>query len=269
MARNCLSAVALLRHVSGFSSAFTFVPQRFIARSGGRGALLRMSDDQPSDSSDEFAVDVQSETVQPNTEGEVIVNSILDDLPLSLDGKMNEETRIEMNESLLKLEALNPTKEPTTSNLLNGVWTLRYSGGYSSEWALPSPTRQVALFLYSGGYSPGLFALTLANQLPSNLVDVGELELTISRTEQPRIEAKVGVAFLGGAENEITLEARLDVESDVRFRETYDNVANFLGREVEIPEALRYTRDLYVTYLDNEILIVRDASGVPDILVRK
>lgn len=228
-----------------------------------------MSDDQPSDSSDEFAVDVQSETVTPSTEGEVIVNSILDDLPLSLTGLVTEETRSEINESLLKLEALNPTKEPTTSNLLNGVWTLRYSGGYSSEWALPSPTRQIALFLYSGGYSPGLFLLTLAQQLPSNLVDIGELEIAISRSEQPRIDAKVGVTFLGGAENEITLEARLDIESDVRFRETYDTVANFLGREVEIPEPLRYSRDLYVTYLDEEILVVRDASGVPDILVRK
>ena len=82
-----------------------------------------------------------------------------------------------INEYLLKLEAVNPTEQPVSSSLLNGVWSLRYAGGYDEDWALPSPTRQLALFLYSGGYSPGLFALRLASTLPSNLVETGELEI--------------------------------------------------------------------------------------------
>lgn len=72
---------------------------------------------------------------------------------------------------------MNPTEDPTSSPLLNGVWALKYSGGYDNEWALNSPTRQIALFLYSGGYSPGLFALSLANSLPSGLVELGDLEI--------------------------------------------------------------------------------------------
>jgi hypothetical protein len=67
-------------------------------------------------------------------------------------GEVSESDRAVINEVILKLEALNPTVDPALSPLLNGEWELRYSGGYSSEGALQSPTRQLALFLYSGGY---------------------------------------------------------------------------------------------------------------------
>ena len=36
---------------------------------------------------------------------------------------------------------------------------------------------KLALFLYSGGYSPGLFALRLASVIPKNVVETGELEI--------------------------------------------------------------------------------------------
>ncbi len=68
------------------------------------------------------------------------------------------------------------------SPLINGVWTLRYAGGYS-EPKIPSPTRDLALFLYSGGYSPGLFALGIAQKLPSQLVELGDL--VICESEAP------------------------------------------------------------------------------------
>jgi len=122
------------------------------------------------------------------------------------------------------------------------------------------------LFLYSGGYSPGLFALGLAQKLPSSIVSVGELEISICR-EQPRIEAKVDVkSFL--AESSVIVKAKLDAESDVRLREMYES-ATVMDRSVELPGILQYSRDLYVTYLDEDILIVRDSSGVPELLVRK
>lgn len=149
-------------------------------------SVLRMSDegdyDYPSDSSSEEhyetkpAVDV--ETTGPN-EVEAQVDSVFDLLPTDLAGvdSMDATKRADINEALLKLERMNPTDDPAFSPLLNGVWTLRYAGGYSNDWALPSPTRQLALFLYSGGYSPGLFALSLAQKLPKALVELGELEI--------------------------------------------------------------------------------------------
>jgi hypothetical protein len=137
-----------------------------------------MSDEFPSDSSTEDIVDVEAESVMP-TESEGILNSILDDLPY--DGKpvtaVSKETRAKINEAVLKLEGMNPTENPASSKLLNGIWTLRYAGGYEDEWALPSPTRQIALFLYSGGYSPGIFALSSASSLPASLIEVGELSI--------------------------------------------------------------------------------------------
>lgn len=185
----------------------------------------------------------------------------------NLSGDVSNEIRSKINEALIKLESLNPTESPAMSPIFNGVWTLRYSGGYDSNFALPSPTRQAALFLYSGGYSPGLFALSLAQQLPSSVVEVGELQIIISRL-QPRIEAKVDVKLLGDTNQEIKLEADLDVMSDVRFKETYRKFAKFFDREITIPDALQYSRDLYITYLDDDLLVVRDGSGIPEILVR-
>ena len=40
------------------------------------------------------------------------------------------------------------------------------------------------------------------------------------------------------------------------------------GNTIEIPEVLQYSRELYVTYLDEDLLVVRDGSGVPELLVR-
>jgi hypothetical protein len=74
----------------------------------------------------------------------------------------NEQQRATINEAIYQLEALGSgsggsTNTPVTSSpLLNGVWELKYVGGYTLDGALPSPTRQLALFLYSGGYSPGV-----------------------------------------------------------------------------------------------------------------
>ena len=183
---------------------------------------------------------------------------------------VSPEQRSAINEALYKLEALNPTDSPAASPLLNGVWELRYCGGYTDEWALPSPTRQAALFLYDGGYSPGMFAYTLAQSLPKQLVETDSLEIQISR-ENPRVEARIGVKLLGGAlDGSVTVKARLDVESAMRLRETYES-AKVLGQAAarEIPAPLQYARDLYVTYVDEDLLIVRDGSGVPEVLVRQ
>lgn len=235
--------------------------------------LSDVAGDQPSDSSSDAVVDVQSEDVMP-TESDSLVASILSNIPS--DGyddtqgpaiNISSDARSDINEALLKLEALNPTDRPTESPLLNGVWSLRYAGGYDEDWALQSPTRQLALFLYSGGYSPGLFALRLASTLPKGFVETGDLEIAISR-EQPRIEAAIDVTLLGGASNSVVVKARLDSVSEVRLSETYE-AATVLGQAIDLPQALQYSRDLYITYLDEEILVVRDGSGVPEILVRK
>jgi len=149
--------------------------------------LADYDDSYPSDSSEDShftvakaegedaTIDVEN---KPSTASESVVSSIMDYLPSSLanSGEISASDRAAINEAILKLEALNPTPDPVYSPLINGVWTLRYAGGYS-EPKIPSPTRDLALFLYSGGYSPGLFALGLAQKLPSQLVELGDLEI--------------------------------------------------------------------------------------------
>jgi hypothetical protein len=64
------------------------------------------------------------------------------------------------------------------------------------------------------------------------------------------------------------VRARIEEQSGLRFAEVYES-ASVLGQNVDLPEALQYARDLYVSFVDEDILVVRDGAGVPEILVRK
>jgi len=249
-------------------------------RSGPR-SIARFMSDIPSDTPSDSPMDeepVASEEAAPEVEGDVVTveseevasesgsvaSTVLDLIPTTL-GEVSESTRAEINEVLFKLEALNPTNEPAQSSLLNGEWELKYSGGYVSEGAMDSPTRQIALFLYSGGYSPGIFAISLARKLPAGLVSVGDLKINIFE-QQPRIQASVDLSLPIG-ESSVQVKAALMAESEIRLRETYES-AEVMGKTIEIPELLQYSRELYVTYLDDDLLVVRDGSGIPELLVR-
>ena len=268
-----------VRAFTTIPSVTTIVPGKYygpttIHNSGSRFRSMSMDDDSPSDTSsdpyydDDEIVTVESEDFTPN-ESEVLVTSILDLIPTDVGLAPSEEKRAEINEVLLKLEALNSTPQAATSPLLNGVWELTYAGLYSSKGSLLSPTRQLALFLYSGGYSPGLFALQLAKQLPSNLIDiVGSLDITISR-EAPRVEGQVTVKTLIGGDSSIKVKSNLEVVSDIRLRETYESATGLGGQAVDLPGFMQYSRDVYVTYLDEDLLVIRDGSGVPELLIRK
>jgi len=178
---------------------------------------------------------------------------------------VSNSKRIVVNELLLKHEAANPTEAPAASDSLNGVWELVYSGGYS-QGLLQSPTRQIALFLYAGGYAPGQFLLQAAGALPESILSVSDLSVSISRN-QPRAESKSTVQ-VASTTFDLSVASTLETESDVRLKETYTAV-NVNGNNMEVPSSLQYSRLLYVTYLDEDILVVRDESGVPEILVRK
>lgn len=259
-----IAATSLL--LAGSATGFSVLP---VSRTSALSPIVSVKMSEPSDTgSDDFyddAVTVESKPYEPNAD-EALISNVMNLMPSSL-GDVSSESRTAISEALYKIERLNPTDQPTLSPLLNGVWELRYVGGYTPDWALPSPTRDLALFLYSGGYSPGVFALGLAQKLPSGLVEVGDLEISISR-QQPRVEASIGVKMFGGAESKVKVTARLEVESDVRLRETYES-ATVLDRAVDFPQAIQYARDMYVTYVDEDLLIIRDASGVPEVLVRK
>jgi len=171
-----------------------------------------------------------------------------------------------VNEVLCQLEQLNPTPAPAVSPLLNGEWDFKYVGSISPG-PLPSPTREVALLLYAGGYSPGKFALEVASKLPGQLVKV-EPELTLAiGTEQPRGKITSAVTALG-SRREVELRTSIEPETDIRLRETYMDL-NVAGQDISLPSQARYERTLYVTYLDDELMIARDETGTPDVLMRR
>jgi len=177
----------------------------------------------------------------------------------------SESLRSSVLELLTKLEPSNPTEAPATSPLLNGIWDVAYSG--YAPGPLASPTRPVALFLYAGGYTPGLAGLSLLRMLPDSLVDVGGLEIKISR-DQPRVEASTTVTVAGAGARDVKVRTTLDAETAIRLKESYATF-ELAGRALDIPNRLRYSRKLFVTYLDDDLLVVRDESGVPDLLLRK
>lgn len=159
-----------------------------------------------------------------------------------------------IGEVLLALEAQNPTESPATSPLLEGKWK----------------------FLYASGLSPGLKGLqlllrgsTLAPKSPSgaDLVDVGDTFLTI-QSDAPRAISEVKLRLLS-FENTVKLSSQLVAESGVRLVETYDAAeSDYMSLRLPFQSPVQFKRSVLVSYLDEELLVVRDSIGRPDILMR-
>ena len=116
-------------------------------------------------------------------------------------------------------------------------------------------------------YHAQVAGLTAARMLPDALADVGSLEIAITR-DQPRVTASTSVSLAGLGAQDFEVQTSLEAETGIRLKETYASLKAF-GREQDIPANLRYSRKLFVTYLDEDILVMRDESGVPDVLLRK
>ncbi|CAI0406673.1 unnamed protein product [Linum tenue] len=183
-------------------------------------------------------------------------------------GKLTEVQQIDVNERITGLERLNPTPRPTTSPYLEGRWNF--------EWF--------------GAGSPGLFAARLLFQrFPSDLANFSNMDVVI-KEGKARIESTV------------TLSSQLTVEGPLRMKEEYiegiletpkvieeavpEQLKGVLGQAIstvqQLPVPIRdliagglripltgtFQRLFLISYLDEEILIMRDAAGVPEVLTR-
>merc|ERR1719171_570084 len=221
--------------------------------------LAWQTDDVPGDVEEMAAattVDAPAFEADDKSEGAIAKQALMAEMSGGLGGPKPDKAAI--GEILLALEAQNPTPSPATSALLNGKWKV----------------------LYATGASPGLKALTLllkgaekAPKSPSGaeLVDVQDTFITI-QAEQPRVEAATKVRVLS-FESTAKLLCRLEAESAVRLLETYDT-AETDGFPVKLPALpfnsgpLQYKRTVIATYLDDEVLVLRDSAGRPDVLMR-
>ena len=70
-------------------------------------------------------------------------------------------------------------------------------------------------------------------------------------------------------ENTLKLSSRLEAESGVRLVETYDAAeSEYMALRLPFQSPVQFKRSVLVSYLDEELLVVRDSIGRPDILMR-
>ncbi|WJX17705.1 putative plastid-lipid-associated protein 13, chloroplastic [Trifolium repens] len=173
---------------------------------------------------------------------------------------------------------LNPTPRPTTSPFLEGRWNF--------EWFGPG--------------SPGLLAArVIFENFPSSLANLSKLDVFI---KDGNAKITANTTFLNSIESSIILSTKLTVEGPLRLKEEYvegilvsptvledrvpDQLKGALGQAVnalqQLPAPLRdavanglkvpltgsFQRLFMISYLDEEILIIRNTSGIPEVLTR-
>ncbi|KAJ4892146.1 hypothetical protein Rs2_31894 [Raphanus sativus] len=193
-------------------------------------------------------------------------------------GKTTSIQRIDVNERITSLERLNPSPRPTTSPCFQGRWNF--------EWF--------------GSGSPGLLAArVIFERFPSTLVNLSRMEILITDSNA---KATANIKLLNSIESKIVLSTKLTVEGPLRLREEYvegmvesptvieeavpetlkgalgqatttlqqlpDVIKDALSSGLRIPLSGSFERFFMISYLDEEVLIVRDTSGVPEVLTR-
>ncbi|XP_052175187.1 probable plastid-lipid-associated protein 13, chloroplastic [Diospyros lotus] len=193
-------------------------------------------------------------------------------------GKTTDMQQIDVNERIVGLERLNPTPRPTTSPFLEGRWNF--------EWF--------------GSRSPALFAVrSMSQTFPSTLANLSKIDVVI-KDSYANITAIMRV--LNSIESKFVLSTKLSVEGPLRMKEEYIEgvLESPKVNEETIPEQLKgafgqvtstvqqlpvpirdamasglkvplngtFQRLFMISYLDEEILIIRDGSGLPEVLTR-
>jgi len=149
---------------------------------------------------------------------------------------------------------------------LDGSWNVKYAGSYAPG-ILSSPTRELALFLYGGGFSLGNALSSFAQGFwgQSLGVKLGSKQVQITGGRDVEASAQVEVA---GRKETLTYKAELMPLSAARMSEevTALKLPDPIGNQ-DLPLEIR--RSILVTYLDKDMMIVRDESGVPEVLVKE
>eukprot|EP00271_Cylindrocystis_brebissonii_P012129 TRINITY_DN30248_c0_g1_i1.p1 TRINITY_DN30248_c0_g1~~TRINITY_DN30248_c0_g1_i1.p1 ORF type:complete len:319 (-),score=59.72 TRINITY_DN30248_c0_g1_i1:678-1634(-) len=193
-------------------------------------------------------------------------------------GEGNKAGRIDVSEKVLALERLNPTPRPTTSAFLEGAWE----------------------FVWASARSPALrLAKIVIQRFPKEVASLDSLVLEIL---PGGAEATASVKVLNSVETTFTLTTKLIAEGPLRLKEEYvegllappvipedslpgpiksvyeslvsaaaglpESVKDVLSGGLKVPLSGYFERQLLISYLDDEIMVARDSSGVPDVLLR-
>ncbi|MCO5595524.1 hypothetical protein L7F22_049569 [Adiantum nelumboides] len=155
-------------------------------------------------------------------------------------------------------------------------------------------------FKWIGAGSPGQLAASIvAQRFPSAVVTLSDLTISILGGSA---KATATVKIFNSILSSVTLTSKLSVEGPLRLKEEYAEgllssptvqegsipvqvkdaygqilnaaqrlpgvVKETISNGVKVPLAGTFERQLLISYLDDEILVARDGSGVPEVLVR-
>ncbi|XP_047939139.1 probable plastid-lipid-associated protein 13, chloroplastic [Salvia hispanica] len=193
-------------------------------------------------------------------------------------GKTKTLQSIDVNERIVSLERLNPTPRPTTSPYLEGKWNF--------EW-------------FGSGSSGLVAARSLFERFPPELANLSRLDVVI---KDLYAKNSASLKFLNSIESKFIISSKLTVEGPLRMKQEFLEglLESPKVNEESIPQQLRgalaqatnaaqqlpalirdtvsgglriplggsFERFFMISYLDDEILIIRDAGGVPEVLTR-
>jgi len=206
------------------------------------------------------------EGLQVNAKARLL--DLLDDEFLSQDVLRAEgkSMRGRLDEAILELERTNPTEEPAYSEMLDGTWNVKYVGTYAPG-ILDSPTRELALFLYSGGFSPGNALTSFAQGFWGQSFGLKVSNKVVRIRSGRDVEASSDVEVFG-QQTKLSYKAEIFPLSSTRISE------EIVSAELPVPvgkqdAVVELRRNIFITFLDEELMIVRDESGVPDVLLRE
>jgi len=171
----------------------------------------------------------------------------LDMLPV---GKATDIDRIDVNERVITLERLNPTPRPTT----------RFPSALAS-------IKQLDLIIMDG-YAKSTAGLKFLNLFESNFILT--TKLTVEGPLRLKEEYIDGVIEMPNVpESSIPTQLK-DSYGQVltAFEQLPTPVKETLSSGLKIPLSGTFQRLFLISYLDEEMLIVRDIAGVPSILSR-
>ncbi|XP_027175863.1 probable plastid-lipid-associated protein 13, chloroplastic [Coffea eugenioides] len=195
-----------------------------------------------------------------------------------LTGNVTDMQRIDVNERIVSLERLNSIPRPTTSPYLEGQWN----------------------FKWFGDGSPGFFAAKLVFQtFPSTLATLSKLDVLI---KDGYANITASLKFVNSIDSNFILSTRLSVEGPLRMKEEYVEgvfespklneetipeqlkgafsqavstveqlpgpIRDAVASGLKVPLGGRIQRLFMISYLDDEILIIRGIGGVPEVLTR-
>eukprot|EP00897_Mesotaenium_endlicherianum_P004086 jgi/Mesen1/3705/ME000202S02793 len=174
-------------------------------------------------------------------------------------GAGNDALRIDVSEKVLALERLNPTPRPTTG---------RQPRPESRPHASPlASLDSLTLEIFNGG-TKALAALKLLSSVETSFSLTTKLTVEGPlRLKEEYVEGVLAPPSVRDGSMPSQVKALLDQLASATQSLPESLKEPFTGG-LKLPLNGTFSRSLLVSYLDDEILIARDQSGVPDILVR-